>query len=315
MVAQSSASGTSRRRSSMRSGIASISVFRRRFFCRDLFLVLLHRLPRQRGKESRKIGISGRNLLVGDTSGHAEEHRPLRIDRLRREVEGIGDELEDLFGTDGGDFLVPFFERTGNIVVEAFLLMPCELLDCRAALLRPFFVESTAEGVTVSPSTNRTADTSCGELRDDVSGLVVGLDAELLSVLAVLAEQEPCKPVEDRGLADAVPAVNLGQAFVELDRQIAQPLEIEEPDFFDDNLFIALNMLILNVFDVVLSDLFPVVVSTLVDLNLISGCARRKSLMRDASLMHPKSRRASRLVMRLPFSKWARMRLHWLSDS
>lgn len=38
------------------------------------------------------------------------------------------------------------------------------------------------------------------EFRDDVSGLVVGLDAELFSVLAVLAEQEPCEPVEDRSL-------------------------------------------------------------------------------------------------------------------
>lgn len=56
-------------------------------------------------------------------------------------------------------------------------------------------------------------------------------------VLAVLAEQEPCEPVEDRSFADAVAPVNLRERGVELDRQITQSLEIEEPDFFNDYRF------------------------------------------------------------------------------
>ena len=45
------------------------------------------------------------------------------------------------------------------------------------------------------------------------------------------------EPVEDRSFADAVAPVNLRERRVELDRQIAQPLEIEEPDFFDNYRF------------------------------------------------------------------------------
>ena len=210
--------------------------FQTAFFRGDLFLVFLHRLTRERGKEGRKIGISGGYLLVGDTSGHTEEHRPLRIYRLRCEVEGIGDELEYLFGTDGGDLLVPLLDRAGYVVVEAFLFMSDELLDRRAAFLRPFFIEPTAEGYDLAID-QQDGRYLVREFRDDVSGLVVGLDAELFSVLAVLAEQEPCEPVEDRSFADAVAPVNLRERRVELDRQIAQPLEIEEPDFFDNYRF------------------------------------------------------------------------------
>ena len=148
----------------------------------------------------------------------------------------IGDELEYLFGTDGGDLLVPLLDRAGYVVVEAFLFMSDELLDRRAAFLRPFFIEPTAEGYDLAID-QQDGRYLVREFRDDVSGLVVGLDAELFSVLAVLAEQEPCEPVEDRSFADAVAPVNLRERGVELDRQITQSLEIEEPDFFNDYRF------------------------------------------------------------------------------
>lgn len=96
----------------------------------------------------------------------------------------------------------------GYVVVEAFLFMSDELLDRRAAFLRPFFIEPTAEGYDLAID-QQDGRYLVREFRDDVSGLVVGLDAELFSVLAVLAEQEPCEPVEDRSFADAVAPVNL----------------------------------------------------------------------------------------------------------
>ena len=114
--------------------------------------------------------------------------------------------------------------------------MSDELLDRRTAFLRPFLVESAAEGYDLAID-QQDGRHLVRKFRDDVSGFVVGLDAELLSVLAVLAEQEPCKPVEDRSFADAIAPVDFCERRVELDRQIAQPLEIEEPDFFDNYRF------------------------------------------------------------------------------
>ena len=215
--------------------MASISAFGRRFFAAISFLYI-HRLARERGKEGRKIGIPCRYFLVGDSASHAEQHRPLRIDALCREIAGVGDEFEYLFGADGGDLLVPLLDGAGHVVVEAFLFVAHELLDGRSALLLPFLGEAAAEGYGFAID-QQNGRYLVRELRDDVSGLVVGLDAELLSVLAVLAEEQPDEAVEDRGLAEAVLAVDFGEAVVELDCQISETLEIQKSDFFNDYRF------------------------------------------------------------------------------
>jgi hypothetical protein len=210
--------------------------FQTAFLRGDLFLVFIHRLARERGKEGRKIGIPYCYLLVGDSASHAEQHRPLRIDALCREIAGVGDEFEYLFGANSRDLLVPLLDGAGHVVVEAFLLVPDELLDGRSAFLLPFLGEAAAEGYDFAID-QQNGRYLMRELRDDFAVRVVGLDAELLSVLAVLAEEQPDEAVEDRGLAEAVLAVDFGEAVVELDRQISETLEIQKSDFFNDYRF------------------------------------------------------------------------------
>jgi hypothetical protein len=76
-----------------------------------------------------------------------------------------------------------------------------------------------------------------GQLGDDFAILVDGADAELLSVLAVLAEQEPDEGIEDGGLSASVSSGNCCCGRIEIDHQIGNSLEIDKMESAENNSF------------------------------------------------------------------------------
>ena len=140
------------------------------------------------GKVFEFLPVAHGHVHVGEVACHLEKHAALDGRLHSREEEGIGDELEDALVADVGNLLGELCLGTWDIVPVP--LFAIAVVDCflRAAFLDPVLHEAAFEVdfYTIHFEASRYL---MRQLRNDVVVFVVGPDAEVLAVLAVLVEQ------------------------------------------------------------------------------------------------------------------------------